>query len=103
MITWLTAKPAKVPRTRARNQVTHLTQVMEQAYLLSERLERLSADSSWAHKASGLRGSLLKSIDRIETARRYHLEQSQNELDDLAELMEAGFIILENAALEIVA
>ena len=36
---------------------------IDQALLLISRLERLSADSYWAHRASGLRGALLRSLD----------------------------------------
>jgi hypothetical protein len=32
---------------------------------LARRLERLSADSHWAHRASGLRGALLRSLDDL--------------------------------------
>jgi hypothetical protein len=35
--------------------------------MLSERLERISADSIWAHRASGVRGSLLRLLDEGET------------------------------------
>lgn len=41
---------------------THL----DQARQLLARLERVSADSVWAHRSSGYRGSLLKWIDRAE-------------------------------------
>jgi hypothetical protein len=34
--------------------------------LLLARLERVSVDSYWAHRASGLRGALLKTLDEIE-------------------------------------
>jgi hypothetical protein len=34
--------------------------------MLSERLERISADSIWAHRASGVRGSLLRLLDEGE-------------------------------------
>jgi hypothetical protein len=34
--------------------------------MLLKRLERVSADSYWAHRASGVRGSLLKSLERAE-------------------------------------
>ena len=33
------------------------------AKLLVSRLERISADSIWAHKVSGIRGSLLKILE----------------------------------------
>jgi hypothetical protein len=31
--------------------------------ILTDRLERISADSVWAHRASGIRGSLLRILD----------------------------------------
>jgi len=34
--------------------------------MLSERLERISADSIWAHRASGVRGSLLRLLEEGE-------------------------------------
>jgi hypothetical protein len=34
--------------------------------MLTERLERISADSIWAHRASGVRGSLLRLLDEGE-------------------------------------
>jgi len=34
--------------------------------MLIERLERISADSVWAHRASGVRGSLLRMLEEIE-------------------------------------
>ncbi len=37
--------------------------------LLAGRLERLSVDSHWARRASGLRGNLLKVLDEIEAGR----------------------------------
>ncbi len=65
--------------------------------MLSARLERLSADSTWARRASGLRGSLLKVIAEVENGdadyvrARLHLEH----------LVRRGFEILENAAREL--
>jgi hypothetical protein len=35
--------------------------------LLLPRLERISVDSSWAHRASGVRGALVKMLDQLET------------------------------------
>jgi hypothetical protein len=64
---------------------------------LSERLEHLSADSSYAHRASGLRGSLLRIIERIEAAEPITpVQQIQ-----LEQLLQDGFEILELAAREI--
>ena len=34
--------------------------------LLLPRLERISVDSYWAHRASGVRGALTKILERIE-------------------------------------
>jgi hypothetical protein len=34
--------------------------------MLSDRLERISADSVWAHRASGVRGALLRTIDQLQ-------------------------------------
>ncbi len=61
---------------------------------LVERLERLSADSTYAHRASGLRGSLLKYLELIETG----TDVNKAELD---QLVENSFSILKAAAEEI--
>jgi hypothetical protein len=57
--------------------------------MLITRLERLSVDSYWAHRASGVRGSLLKmfKVDNLETSQA-------------AKLIERGFDFLEKAAKE---
>ena len=34
--------------------------------LLLMRLERVSVDSYWAHRASGVRGGLLRALEKIE-------------------------------------
>ena len=60
------------------------------AQLLLDRLERISADSPWAHHASGIRASLAKS-----------LSSTQPELESLKVLLDLGFEILEKAAAEI--
>ncbi len=35
--------------------------------LLLPRLERISVDSYWAHRASGVRGALVKILEQMET------------------------------------
>jgi hypothetical protein len=35
--------------------------------LLVSRLERLSVDSRWAHRASGLRGNIIKVLEEAES------------------------------------
>jgi hypothetical protein len=64
---------------------------------LIDRLEHLSADSIYAHRASGLRGSLLRYMERIEAGERMNRDD-QAQMD---QLMEYGFEILERAAKEI--
>jgi len=57
--------------------------------MLVARLERLSADSYWAHQASGVRGSLLRLM-----------ENDNLEATDLGMLIDKGFNFLEKAAKE---
>jgi len=59
--------------------------------LLLSRLERVSADSYWAHRASGIRGSLLKALDGLETG----TSAGHNSMD---ELVSAAFEIHTRAA-----
>jgi len=61
--------------------------------LLLARLERISADSVWAHRASGVRGSLLRMMDKVEKGRP--VQRSK-----LMRLTELGFYILEESAKE---
>jgi hypothetical protein len=60
--------------------------------LLLERLERIPADSIWAHRASGLRGSLLAIVEELE-------DQSVED-PEVKQLIAYAFQILENAARE---
>jgi hypothetical protein len=69
--------------------------LFDTAQLLADRLERLSADSIWAHKASGVRGSLLRLIDHHNRAHEPAVDNAQ-----LHSLLIQGFDILEKAALE---
>jgi hypothetical protein len=59
--------------------------------LLLRRLERVSVDSYWAHRASGLRGSLLRGLELIEAGQPIDEPGLQQKID-------AGFGILERAA-----
>ena len=63
------------------------------SFLLLERLERISADSVWAHQASGVRGSLLKIVQELEQG-----QESEN--PEITLLVSYGFQILEKAARE---
>ena len=60
------------------------------ANILLDRLERISADSPWAHQASGVRASIAKAISH-----------ENPDLEQLSPLLDMGFLILENAAGEI--
>jgi hypothetical protein len=72
-------------------------QELELIKRLTERLEHLSADSTYAHRASGIRGSLLRSIERLEAGENVNGEDQAR----LNELVGYGFEILELAAKEI--
>jgi hypothetical protein len=73
---------------------------LEQAKMIVHRLERLSADSTWAHASSGHRGSMLKMIDRME-----HTADIENapegEVQQMDRLIDTGFDLLAKAAREI--
>jgi hypothetical protein len=67
---------------------------MDLIRLLAARLERLSVDSIWARRASGLRRSLVKAIEAADSRGEYPPEQ-------LDALIEHSFDILRKAAREI--
>lgn len=74
---------------------------LDLAALLVRRLERLSADSLWARRASGARGALLKLLEEAalgdlppeSKARKAYFDRLQQSLD-------WGFALLERAAKE---
>jgi len=55
-------------------------QELQHAKLLILRLERLSVDSIWAHRASGLRGSLLRMVEENETGVNHENSKDLEEL-----------------------
>jgi hypothetical protein len=65
--------------------------------LLAQRLERISADSLWARRASGYRGALLRALEQVE---RQPAALNPSDLARLATLVERGFELLEHAARE---
>jgi len=80
---------------------------LEQARQLTSRLERLSADSLWARRASGYRASLLKAIGRLESLKERTVKpeeqaELERELNHLASLLEQGHQILELAARDLI-
>jgi hypothetical protein len=69
------------------------TEEIKLIHLLLARLERVSVDSYWAHRASGIRGALLKTLEELEKgtfAGQAHT----------AELISSAFQILTRAARE---
>jgi hypothetical protein len=62
--------------------------------MLVERLARLSADSIWARRASGLRASIDKAVGQIESGMKVDWENFDH-------LVTLGFEMLEKAAEEI--
>jgi hypothetical protein len=61
--------------------------------MLLARLERISVDSHWAHRASGVRGSLIKLVEQLDAGTFIPPKEA-------SKLTEMGFIILEQAALK---
>jgi hypothetical protein len=61
--------------------------------LLLQRLERIPADSIWAHRASGVRGSLLKLTEKLEKGQEV-------EEPIMKFLISYGYQILERVARE---
>jgi hypothetical protein len=55
--------------------------------LLLTRLERISADSVWAHRASGIRGYLFKALEQYEA---FQIVDERT----LSQVIEGGFKIL---------
>jgi hypothetical protein len=70
--------------------------LIEEARMLAERLERISADSVWAHRSSGLRGTLIRLIDQLETGG----DSTNIALEALKRNMELGFNMLVEAGKE---
>ena len=86
--------------------------IIESIELLISRLEHLSADSRYAHRASGLRGSLWRWVEEMEDRpdrSQYNCSQSPTsdksqlhcDLPQLERLIAQGYEILEAAAREI--
>jgi len=74
--------------------VIDIHQQIDLLRLLASRLERLSVDSHWARRASGLRGNIIKIIELADAGEPI----SPNSLDLL---IETAFDILRRAAEDI--
>jgi multidrug resistance efflux pump len=80
---------------------------LEQARQLTARLERLSADSIWARRASGYRASLLKAMSKVEVLNSQRPQpedqaEMEQELEHLDGLLQRGQQILELAARDLI-
>jgi len=73
--------------------VTLEAQKLTELRQLITRLERLSVDSHWAHRAAGLRGGLLKAMQ--------DLEAGNPPPEDLDAFVTNSYRVLEQAAREI--
>jgi len=83
-------------------ETTTIQGEIDYARMLISRLERLSVDSHWAHRASGLRGSLLRALDRLEMAvSQGETDNIEVERQQLKDLIELGADILKKGAREI--
>jgi len=74
------------------------TWLLNQAWLLASRLEKLPADSIWARRSSGVRGNLLRELEFARAAGNPELNKTQRE--QLLSLLEIGFDYLERGARE---
>lgn len=83
--------------------INSIEERLDSAALLISRLERLSADSYWAHQASGLRGSLLKFMEQFEAGKIQGrgVNLDEKELSHLDDLLKKADDILLKAAREI--
>jgi len=90
-------------QTRNVSELEKREKLLEQALLVVSRLEKLSPDSSWAHRSSGARGALLKAIEQMAPHPLDVEMASVNcaELDHLAKLIQWGFDLLEKGAKEL--
>lgn len=69
---------------------------LHEAEYILRMLERLSADSIYAHQASGLRGSILRAMNEVEGG-----NENPAALETLTILVSSGYEILEKAAAEL--
>ncbi len=78
---------------RSHSESNATTEPLRTLRLLLARLERISADSVTAHRASGVRGALMRMLERLEAG---------DDVSDveLKRLIDAGYGLLQRAAKE---
>lgn len=69
-----------------------LANLIKQAKLIIPRLEKITPDSSWAHRASGCRGTLIRLVTDSE--------ENAADTDLLWQALEQSYYLLEQAARE---
>jgi hypothetical protein len=69
-------------------------ELVQSLQFLLARLERISADSVVAHRASGVRGAMLRTLDRYDRG-------NAPSDPELKRLIDVGYILLQKAAKEI--
>ena len=82
---------ARSSRAGGALSMSHSQTDLQLIRMLSDRLERISVDSVWAHRASGVRGALLRHIEMNEM----HLPSDIMQLNTLVLI---AFRILKEAA-----
>jgi hypothetical protein len=70
----------------------HVSEIRTLQFLLS-RLERISADSAVAYRASGVRGAMLRVVEKLEKGRPVPSQVMRR-------LIESGYALLQKAAEE---
>jgi hypothetical protein len=87
--------------------INHSGILVKQAELIIPRLEKITPDSSWAHKASGCRGSLIRLLElkgeydgSRKVARDVSIPLNDDDFIVLKNVLERSYEILEGAAAE---
>jgi hypothetical protein len=78
--------------------------IRSQAQTAIDLLERLSADSQWAHRGSGYRGALLRILEAVREldAKTSNSQTEQILLERLQSLVSTSYELLENAAIDLI-
>lgn len=76
--------------------------LIEQGWMLIQRLERISVDSLWARRASGQRGALLKLLELYngDPTSQMDSELTPSDAEKLKHLIQSGYRLLEKSARE---
>jgi len=76
---------------------------VKEAKILVQRLERISADSIWARRASGHRGAILKWLDQYDDGKvKFRISETDfdQSIETLKNMMKASYSLLIKAAQE---